>query len=212
MTGSVVGSVTITTVRHSLTAHNTAGIITGRLNEPLSAEGRAAASGFARAHGTLSAEVVLSSPARRAIDTARLVTGLPEEDIVLDARCHERHYGALQGLDREQVSAYVARIVYVEAGGTRHSVNPPGGETLTELRARAHRFLMAVLSLSTTSVLVSSHGTFLQQFHGLLLERGTMETLACHIRSLQIDRFTLRGEGRPRHQLIHPGLSTGLVW
>lgn len=43
----VAGGVrSLTTVRHSLTAHNTAGVITGRLDEPLSAEGRDALSGI----------------------------------------------------------------------------------------------------------------------------------------------------------------------
>ncbi|MGK5543148.1 histidine phosphatase family protein [Streptomyces sp. URMC 127] len=199
-------------MRHSLTAHNRAGVITGRLDEPLSAEGRAAARRFARTHGVLPADVVLSSPARRAVDTARLVTGLREGDIVLDERCHERHYGALEGLDREQVSAHAARIVYLEAGGARHSVNPPGGETLAELRARARRFLTAILGLHAESVLICSHGTFLQQFHGILLRRNSLEALACHVRNLQTDRFTLRAGGEPQHQLVHAGLSTGLIW
>ncbi|MEV8020166.1 histidine phosphatase family protein [Streptomyces sp. NPDC086554] len=48
-------------MRHSHTAHNIAGIITGRLDEPLSDEGRDAASRFARARGVLQADIVLSS-------------------------------------------------------------------------------------------------------------------------------------------------------
>ncbi|MBD0742699.1 histidine phosphatase family protein [Streptomyces sp. CBMA152] len=202
----------LTTVRHSLTAHNTAGVITGRLDEPLSAEGHDAVRRFVTAHGVLSADVVLSSPARRAIHTATLLTGLPERDIAIDARCHERDYGVLQGLDREQVAAFATRITYVDAGGVRHSVDPPGGETLTQLRERARYFRHAVLALPARSVLVVSHGSFLQQVHGVLFRRTTMDTLACHVRNLQVDRFTLTADGEPSHHQTHAGLDTGLIW
>ncbi|MGP9022869.1 histidine phosphatase family protein [Streptomyces sp. BR1] len=210
MTARTVRS--LTTVRHSPTAHNTAGVITGRLDEPLSTEGRDAVRRFVAAHGVLSADVVVSSPARRAVHTATLLTGLPESDIAIDARCHERDYGLLQGLDGEQVAAFATRITYVDAGGVRHSVDPPGGETLTQLRERARHFLHAVLVLPARSVLVVSHGTFLQQVHGVLLRRSAMDTLACHVRNLQVDRFTLSADGEPRHHQMHAGLDTGLLW
>ncbi|GAA0271726.1 hypothetical protein GCM10010302_06660 [Streptomyces polychromogenes] len=202
----------IVTVRHSLTAHNTAGYITGRLDVPLSAQGREAARHYVRATGLLSADIVLSSPARRTMETALLLTGLTEEDIVCDVRCHERHYGALQGLSRMEVAACDGQITYLEAGGVRHSVNPPGGETLAELRARAQAFLSAVQALPARSVLVTSHGTFLQQLHGLLLGHSLHATLSRHVRSLQTDEFTLGTDGPPLHRTLHPGLAAGPLW
>ncbi|MGW7088892.1 histidine phosphatase family protein [Streptomyces sp. NPDC054871] len=202
----------IVTVRHSLTAHNTAGRITGRLDVPLSAEGREAAQRFVRAEGFLSAHIVLSSPARRAVETAMILTGLAEEDIVLDERCHERHYGTLQGLSRDQVAAYAEQITYLEADGVRHSLNPPGGETLPRLRARARSFLQAVQALPTQSILIASHGAFLQQLHGLLLQHSMRLTLARHVHSLQVDQFTVRPGAKSQHRRTHPGLNAEPVW
>jgi broad specificity phosphatase PhoE len=202
----------IVTVRHSLTTHNAAGRITGRMDVPLSADGREAARRFVRAEGLLSAHIVLSSPARRAVETAMLLTGLREEDIVLDERCHERHYGTLQGLSREQVTAYAEQITYLEAGGARHSLNPPGGETLPQLRARARSFLHAVQTLRAQSVLITSHGAFLQQLHGLLLQHSMRQTLARHVHSLQVDQFTIWPCGKTQHRKTHPGLNAEPVW
>jgi probable phosphoglycerate mutase len=202
----------LTTVRHSLTAHNTAGIITGRLDEPLSEEGRAAARSLTQTKGLLPAGIVLSSPARRAFETAQLLTLLPHGDIVLDRRCHERHYGVLQGLDRAQAAEHDSQITYVSSGGVRHSVDPPGGETLDQLRARAWGFLKTLRALPAPSVLLFSHATFLQQLHGLLLHRTSQETLAHPIRSLQIDHFALHADGIAEHHLVHEGLPQGLVW
>ncbi len=105
--------------------------------------------------------------------------------------------------------------------GAEVSARAPGGvrdpltadpETLPELRVRARTFLDAVQALPARSVLIASHGTFLQQLHGLLLQRSVHAALARHVRSLQIDEFTLRPGGLPEHRQVHPGLDAEPLW
>src|SRR5262245_48954071 len=107
----------LVTVRHSLTGHNAAGIISGRLDEPLSAEGRDLVKDMVQERGQVRADTVVTSPMRRAVETAVILTGLVAAAFVVDPMAMERDYGALQGLDREEVKRFAGRIEYVEVGG-----------------------------------------------------------------------------------------------
>jgi broad specificity phosphatase PhoE len=200
------------TVRHSATAHNAAQVITGRLDEPLSHEGRALAHEARDRVGPIDADLAISSPMRRAIDTAVIMTGRAEAEIVLDELCLERDYGLLQGLDGEQVRQYAARVDYVEVGGIRHSLNPPGGETFEQVRRRAVAFYEALRSRPARSAIVFSHQVFLQQLHGLLLDLDVVRSLALDIRTLQVDRFRVDAGLPAEHVLIDPGIQRFRSW
>jgi alpha-ribazole phosphatase/probable phosphoglycerate mutase len=201
----------IITVRHSVTGHNSAQIISGRLDEPLNDEGRRLASAYANENGRIVADVVVVSPMRRAIDTATIITGLEPSRMLTSELCLERDYGELAGLSPEAVKGYADRVEYLEAGGIRHSLNPPGGETFGQVRIRADAFVAWLASLSVGSVLVVSHQTFLQQVHGNLLGLDTHGALALDIRTLQTDRFRLGPDG-VTHEPIHPGMGHHRSW
>lgn len=204
----------IVTVRHSTTAHNTAQIISGRLDEPLSAEGRQLARNAARRIPRLPTGVIVSSPMKRAVETAVILTGCHESTLVLDELCVERDYGLLQGLCREEVERFADQVDYVEVGGVRHSLNPPGGEAFEALRQRAELFLDRLSQHGHEVAIVVSHQTFLQQFHGLLVGLDVIDALGRDIRPLQIDRFELReGLGLPAaHELLFAGAQTVRSW
>jgi broad specificity phosphatase PhoE len=202
----------IITVRHSVTAHNAAHVISGRLDEPLSDEGRLLAREMVASLGLLAADIVISSPMRRAVETATLLTGRAQREIVTSELCLERDYGELQGLSPEAVRGYADRVDYVEVGGIRHSLNPPGGESFPAVRARARRFQAYLGDLGVASVLVVTHQTFLQQLHGLLLRLGVRDSLGLDIRTLQVDRFDLVGGGHADHRPVHPGMGRHRSW
>ncbi len=209
---SAPGLRVIVTVRHSATAANAAQIISGRIDDPLSDEGRALALQAVGRCGQLCDAVVVASPLRRALETAAIMTGLDEALIVRDDRCVERDYGLLQGLDSEQVKRYADQVEYVEVGGIRHSLNPPGGETFDQLRLRATQFYEALRCRPEHTAIVFSHQTFLQQLHGLLLGLDTIPSLGLDIRTLQIDRFEI-DQGLPAaHTLIDAGMQRFRSW
>ncbi len=203
---------TITTIRHSTTAHNASQIISGRLDEPLSDAGRALARELRELLGPLSADTVASSPMLRARETAAIVTTVDDGAIVTSELCVERSYGVLEGIPPEEVATYADRITYIERGGIRHSLNPPGGESFEEVRSRAERALEVLLAVPGPAVILVAHQTFLQQLHGLLLGHDVHDALALDIRTLQVDRFELNGAGPAMHEAVHPGMGTHRSW
>ncbi len=208
----MTATLTITTIRHSTTAHNAAQIISGRIDEPLSAAGRALAHELRDLLGPLGADTVASSPMRRARETAAIVTTASDGDIVTSDLCVERDYGLLEGISPQEVATYADRITYIEKGGIRHSLNPPGGESFEQVRARAEATLEFLRSLPGPTVILVAHQTFLQQLQGLLLGQDVQEALAIDIRTLQVDRFELNGMRPARHEPVHPGMGSHRSW
>ena len=96
-------------------------------------------------------DAAFSSPLRRARDTARLA-GFP--DAVLTDLLREWDYGDYEGLTSVQIHETVPSWD-LWAGGC------PGGETPTEVIARARRFLDQ-LPAAATRVIAFSHGHFIR--------------------------------------------------
>jgi broad specificity phosphatase PhoE len=195
---------TIVTIRHGTTTFAHRHVIAGRLDVPLSEQGIAAS---VRLRGRLDAiapDVVVSSPLRRALDTAMLATGLAEEAIDVRPSCMERDYGRMQGLEPEEIAALEPPVRYIAVGGYEHSLDPPGGETFPELRARATRFRDELLHDHAGMVIaVFTHQTFLQQFQGLLLGLDVHACLALDIGHLEMGIFTLGDGALIDHRIDH---------
>ena len=202
----------ITTVRHAATGNATRHVITGTLDEPLSDAGREQARTTVAALGRLRADLVISSPLSRSFETARILTGLEQQDIAIWKACMERSYGRLQGLEPEEVAEWRARIRYVRAGGIDHSVNPPDGETLGALRSRARRVARRLIARQEDSILLFSHQTFIQQLIGILTGRSLIEALAIDIAVLQIDRFEVDAGLPATWTPVHPGERSVRSW
>lgn len=202
----------ITTVRHAATANASRRVISGTLDEPLSEIGRGQARAFVDRYGHLRANVVVSSPLSRSLDTARILTGLAEDRIERWKPCVERDYGLLQGMPPEEVATWRSRIRYVNAGGIDHSVNPPEGETLGQVRARARRVAARLLARPEDSILVFSHQTLIQQLIGILTGRRLGEALAIDIAVLQVDEFDVSAGLPATWHRVHPGERSLVSW
>lgn len=199
------------TMRHSVTAHSRARIISGRLDEPLSETGRVLASNVPR----ISVDVVVTSPSRRAIETASLVTGRHPATIRSSSLCLERSYGELEGLHPDLVQKFRGRIRYLRVGEIDHSLDPPGGETFNEVHYRAKQFASFLCGLDAESVLVVSHEVFLQQLHRVLLDLDLPASLARDIRPLQTHGFTrdhFNGQWCETEDAAAPGVTDWIPW
>lgn len=182
----------ITTVRHAATAFGEEHKIAGRLDVPLSDVGVVESRKLGSELPSKEHDVVVSSPLSRAMETARLVTGLPESEILIRPGCVERDYGEMQGLQPELIGTLRPPVRYVKVGGYDHSLNPPLGESFPTLRARAELFLKDTLEEHRgRAVLIFSHQTFLQQLHGTLLGMDTYECLALDIGNLEMNQFAV---------------------
>jgi broad specificity phosphatase PhoE len=183
----------IHTIRHARTLFGDQQRYAGTLDVPLSREGRREAKAAAAGLRDARFDVVITSTKMRAIDTAKLLVGA-STPTVKSGLCDERNYGAMEGLTALDVKRLKPKILFIKVGNDTHSVNPPGGEPLEDLRERARKFCRFVFKrYRGSSVLVVSHGVFLQQFHGLLRGKSCIESLADWPSNLQMTSFTFAG-------------------
>ena len=87
-------------MRHGMSEMNKLGLFSGRSDTPLAPEGVEQCKLEARKLKGVKVDVIVSSPMRRAIDSARTVAkeiGFPEENIILSDLFMERDLGSLEG-------------------------------------------------------------------------------------------------------------------
>ncbi len=164
---------------------------------PLLEEGRRQAEeARSNFHGT-PLDVVMSSTLRRAVETAEIVTGWPRARIVLNDLAIERSFGELEGLTQEEIGERFPSVIYLPIEHIRYSLNPPGGESLEALRARARAFRERTLAAHRGKrVLLSSHQNFMQQLHGELRGLDLYAALLDDILNLELNQFHLDADGR----------------
>lgn len=85
-------------LRHGETALNAAGVLRGQLDVPLSATGRNEAAALGAALGEVSFSAVVSSPLKRALETARPVVEATAAPFRIDKRLRDRSYGKWAGV------------------------------------------------------------------------------------------------------------------
>jgi len=122
-------------VRHGETPPNRAGLLLGRSDAALTDRGRAQAERLAEALAGLEVARVITSPLRRARDTAAPIAAACGEAVEVDQRLVEIDYGEWEGrpladLDREVVARWR------RDGGFA----PPGGESLEVVADRVASF------------------------------------------------------------------------
>jgi 2,3-bisphosphoglycerate-dependent phosphoglycerate mutase len=135
----------IVLIRHGETQWNALGRYQGHTDIALNDTGRAQAQATARAiahlHKTQPFTGLYASDLQRALQTAQplaQVLGLP---VQTDARLRERHFGALEGLTREQIAQqhpeHAARLLE-----PHHT--PPGGESQAQFFTRVEQVLHGI--------------------------------------------------------------------
>jgi broad specificity phosphatase PhoE len=145
----------VTLIRHGETEWSKSGQHTGRTDLPLTQEGQAEARAAGRMLAGASFDVVITSPLRRARETAQLA-GLP--DAVVDDDLREWDYGDFEGLTTPQIHERYPDWTIWDGPW-------PGGETAAQVAARADRAIARCLEHPPgTQVAVVAHGHFLRVF------------------------------------------------
>jgi len=159
-------------VRHGETTFNAEGRIQGRLDTPLSPAGESQCALIAAALAKIGRQrpfdFVVSSPLRRAYETARPIAeqlGLP---LRTDDRLAELHAGVFQGLLPAEMESQ-----FPEATDRWRSHDPdyviPGGESRRQLMTRGQAALDELLRQEGRAAVVVAHGGLLTAaFKGLL--------------------------------------------
>lgn len=137
-------------MRHGETEWSKSGQHTSRTDLPLTKEGEERARKLREVVAGRRFALVLSSPMKRALDTARLAGFEPEVTDDLE----EWDYGAYEGLTTAQIQDKVP-------GWTIWRGTPPDGETAEQVGARADRVIARALSAGG-DVALFAHGHVLR--------------------------------------------------
>lgn len=138
--------------RHGQTPLNSAGLLRGHLDPHLDAVGRNEAQRLASALVGRDIGIIVTSPLRRAVETAEAVASRVGQVVRTDSRFVDRNYGRWAGQPRKAVEE--------KWGSLDHA---PGVESGNEVRARALDGLDDLVARETGGVaLVVSHDAVLR--------------------------------------------------
>lgn len=123
-------------------------------------------------------DTVFSSPQKRAVETARLATGLDPDGFILDDRLMEQNFGPLDGAPWKKMNPSLFHALMHDPV---HYFPGAGMESVLHLIQRAGNFIdeaeaLAASGKITGDVLVSTHG-------------GTIRAILCHMHVFSADRF-----------------------
>lgn len=185
----------IHTIRHAHTSYNAEKRYAGTIDIPLSEKGiqdtRDASLRLMKMG--IKFDVVVTSVMKRSIETAHLLVG-DSSRFIQSQLCNERDFGILEGHTWEEVQNLEPKVLFIEVGNDLHSVNPKGGEHFEDLWERAKKFRRFLIrNYQGMSILVVSHGTFLQMFHGVLRSSSCIESLAEYPSNLELASFCFSG-------------------
>lgn len=186
-------------VRHGRTAANKAGQLQGRLDQDLDDYGRrqaVAVAGFV--HATAEVDAVISSPLKRAQQTA----GAFGLDVETDERFIELSYGEFEGVPHADVPSAVWNNWRED-----FSYVPPGGESLRTLDERVRGACDDLLErASTSNVVVVSHVSPMKSAVGWALGVDIGISWNCHLDHASVCRVAFRG-GHPLLQTFNETVS-----
>lgn len=144
-------------LRHGETAWNARHLFQGQVNTSLDSNGiRQAELARNRIRDLgLSFDAVYSSPISRALETVKIVTGLPEEEIVTDDRLMEMDFGPLDGTPFDRHAPQVGHLF----DDPEHYVPPRGAESYEQLEQRLASFYEELeMKRPGKTILVGCHG------------------------------------------------------
>lgn len=193
----------LATVRHGETDYNREKKYAGSIDVPLSEAGKKDAGEAAPHIRLLEFDIALTSPMKRAIETARILTE-GKTEIVVSPFARERNYGILEGKAFSDVEHLRPPVHFIKVGGDYHSLDPPKAETFEDLRARAEACHADIISrFRGKRILLVSHGVFLQQFHGVLQGKDWIESLGTSVGNLELTTFQFKGKNLISEEKIH---------
>lgn len=175
-------------LRHGQTTANASSLLQGRMDLPLDDVGRAQAR-LCGEHirAAFPGARVVSSPLRRAIETAKAIT----DDVTIDHRFIELDYGDWDGMG-------VADVGPDTWSEWRADVNfrPPNGESLVDLDRRVRP---ALEELSTAArhevIVVVSHVSPIKSAISWALGVGPEASWRCHLERASISRIVIGPRG-----------------
>lgn len=148
-------------VRHGQTEKNKFGLVQGQTEADLSEKGRKDAKELINLIETLNIDIVISSPLKRAIDTAKIITN-NKYPINIDDRIIERNWGMCEGVNIEEVDTVKCWNFYI-------NTNDNMIEPVQDFMKRLSEFIEEIRKkYSDKKVLIVTHSAVLRAMHYLI--------------------------------------------
>jgi broad specificity phosphatase PhoE len=178
-------------IRHGETAENVKMRYLGIRDEPLNENGTRQAQQLAKALSEIPLRLIVSSPLRRASDTAIKIQEVSGIELRRDVRLQEGSFGAWEGLTRDEVLKLSNQDAEMLARWeTDPSCAPPGGESIESLQKRTVNLMDELTpEFANSSIALVSHvgpikallatvlGIPLQASRALFLDPGTISVV-----------------------------------
>jgi ribonuclease H / adenosylcobalamin/alpha-ribazole phosphatase len=148
---------TVTLIRHGQTERSKRKAYSGRLDVPLTDEGREQARRCAAALAGAGIDAVVTSPLVRARDTAQAIASTTGAPLTVDERLTEIDYAVFEGLDRAGARAKFGQA-FEDWRADPFGAPLPGMETLPAALERARAATADALAASGHPVLVGHQG------------------------------------------------------
>jgi alpha-ribazole phosphatase len=195
----VTNATVIHTMRHAHTEFNEQKRYAGSIDISINERGKREISGIKKSFDQLSFDIVITSCLKRSIETANLLID-DKTMIKKTSLVNERCFGIMEGKTWDEVQNLNPAILFIEVGDDLHSVNPKDGEPFEDVWYRAKRFKNYLLDRRRgCSILVISHGVFLQMFHGVLNGLSCIESLAEYPGNLEMNVFQFENKDLKSH-------------
>ena len=149
---------TLYVVRHGETIRNKLGLIQGQTEWDLTEKGIKDAEELRDTVDKLDIDVVISSPLKRAVDTASIITS-DKYPINIDDRIVERNWGMCEGAHIEEVDTVKCWNFFINTDNNKI-------ERVQDLLARVSEFLEDIkVKYKDKNVLVVAHSAVLRAIH-----------------------------------------------
>ncbi len=147
----------VTLVRHGQTERSITSTYSGRLDIELTAAGREQAQATAQQLAQAGIDAVVTSPLRRARDTAQAIAAAARVALAVDERLTEVDYGPFEGLDRDGARARLGAD-YERWRADPFGAPVAGMEPLSDALARARSATSDALAAHEHPVIVGHQG------------------------------------------------------
>ena len=199
---------TLVLIRHGQSQWNLENRFTGWIDVPLTDAGREEARrGAALIHG-ITCDRAFTSALQRAQETLRIVLetiGQPDVPVERDQALNERHYGALQGLNKADTAKQFGEE-QVRLWRRSYDIAPPEGESLKDTAARTLPYFdekILPLVKAGQTILVVAHGNSLRSIVMRLDHLTKEELLHLNLATGAPILYEIDTDGTILHKTVH---------
>lgn len=175
-------------IRHGETDYNKEKRLQGGLDTRLNDIGKEQALKASEEIADLDIDVIISSPQKRAVDTAEIIASKIKKEIVIDENLRERSFGVLQGMLFSDI--FDRHPQFFEIIKSESANHIEGIESISEIENRVFNVIDSLKKkYKSKKVLLVSHGATARIFHKVINKNENYSEV--EVNNCQIEKFDI---------------------